>query len=102
MTWKPAFAVALLATLGLPGVSLAHETGTAPRTGTGTPQLDTPCYDTNGQASACDGGYRGNAVGGQYGTNQAADGHGSGMMQGNESTPGQGVGQTPGSGRGMN
>jgi len=100
MTWKPAFAATLLVTLGLAGASLAHEASTAPRTG--TPQLDTPCYDTNGQATACEGGYQGNTDRGQFGTNQAPDEHGPAMMQGSTSTPGQSAGQTPRAGGGMN
>lgn len=102
MTWKSSLAVALLATLVLPGASLAHETDAGPTTKTGTPQLGTPCSATNGQATACDGGYQGNTVRGQNRANEAPDTRGQGMMQGNDFTPGQGIRQTPRTSRGMN
>jgi len=99
MIMKTILPAALVVAFGFTGATLAHESGAT--SGQGTATQAAPCDGANGQPVACEG-YQGNAAPGQQGPAGAGSMPGPGMMQGNNSTPGQGTGPAQQRGLGMN
>jgi len=99
MIMKAVFAVSLVSALGFTGAAIAHEPVAAPGQSAATQAM--PCEDANGQPIACEG-YQGSTGPGRQGAAGTSSMPGSAMMQGNNSTPGQGTGPAQQRGHGMN